>query len=184
MTQIKREYKGAFSKVTANAAEGIYVDFRVGVELCQTYGLTELEQELLTWKGVPQELAKEPELSEPVREPELSEFVEITGFSSPVLVRTSDFEINASHLARLTGHSRMTVASLRNRLIPEAYEILRGNKKHQGTYVNFDVGIGLCREYGAATLSLEAYFGRAGVRSRARSSRTPAPGIGHSLGVE
>ncbi len=128
------------------------MDFWVGVELCRRYGLTELEEGLRSWKPV-----KEPELSEPVKEPELSEFIEITDFASPVVVRMSDFRINASHIVNLAGSSKKTLGSLRNRLGSEAYEILRGNRKRQGTYVNFDVGIGLCRDHGLPELEKRLY---------------------------
>ncbi len=107
-----------------------------------------MEEELRTWKGVPQE---------PVKEPELSEFIEITGFPSPVMVRRSDFRINASHIAKLTGGSRHTVRDLRKWLGSEKYKILRGSKKHQGTYVDFDVGIEQCREYGLPELEKRLY---------------------------
>lgn len=123
------------------------MDFWVGVELCRRYGLIELEKELRTWKNVPQEPVKES-----VKNPKLSGFIEITDFSNPVLVRMSDFKINVSHIVKLTGHSRTTLANFRKTLNPEAYEILRGSKKHQGTYVNFDVGIELCRKYGLSQL--------------------------------
>lgn len=79
--------------------------------------------------------------------PKLSGFIEITDFSNPVMVRMPDFRINVSHIVKLTGQSRTTLANFRKMLNPEAYEILRGSKKHQGTYVNFDVGIKLCRKY-------------------------------------
>ena len=71
--KIKREFKGSFDLVYSSIYRGIYVDFWVGVELCRRYGLTELEKELYTWKGIPQE-------------PEFSKFIEITRFSSPVIV--------------------------------------------------------------------------------------------------
>ena len=68
------------------------------------------------------------------------------------MVRRSDFRINASHIARLAGRSRMDVARLRKGLDSESYEILRGSTKHQGTYVTFDIGLELCREYGLPEL--------------------------------
>lgn len=151
--KIEREFKGSSEKVYDFKHRGTYVDFWVGVELCRRYGLAELEKELRTWKGVPQEAAKAPEHSEP----EHPEFIEITDFSSPVMVRISDFRINASHIFRLTGHSRTTVGNFRNTLSPDAYKILRGSPKHQGTYVNFDVGIQLCRKYGLPELEKRLY---------------------------
>ncbi|KAI4086785.1 MAG: hypothetical protein L6R37_008385 [Teloschistes peruensis] len=132
--------------------QGTYVDLWVGVELCRNYGLTELKKELCTWKDVPQGSVKEPEVLNSVKRPKLSGFVAITGFSSPVTVRMLDFRVNASHIIKLAGQSRTTLANLRRLLNPEAYEILRGNKNNQGTYVNFDVGVELCRKYGLSEL--------------------------------
>ena len=85
---------------------------------------------------------------------------------SPVVVRMSDFRINASHIAKLIGYPRTAVANLRDRLNTEAYEILRGNRKRQGTYVNFDVGIALCRNHGLSELEKR-------IRSLKRTSEGP-----------
>ncbi len=117
--------------------KGSYVDFWIGVELCRRYGLSDLEKWLRSWNPV----------QEPEKEPELSEFIEITDFPVPVMVRRSDFRINATHIAKLAGRSRNTLRDLRNCLGSEKYTILRGSKKHQGTYVDFDIGIEQCREY-------------------------------------
>lgn len=147
VSKIKREFQGRCETVFDFNYRGTYVDFWVGVELCRRYGLIELEKELRTWKDVPQEPVKEAELSKSVKKPKLLGFIEITDFSNPVMVRMPDFRINVSHIVKLTGQSRTTLANFRKMLNPEAYEILRGSKKHQGTYVNFDVGIKLCRKY-------------------------------------
>ena len=152
MSKIKREFQGRCETVCDFNYKGTYVDFWVGVELCRRYGLIELEKELRTWKNVPQEPVTEPELSKSVKKPKLSEFIEITDFSSPIIVRMPDFRINASHIFKLTGYSRTTLANFRKMLNPEVYETLRGSKKHQGTYVDFDVGIELCRKYGLSQL--------------------------------
>lgn len=132
--------------------KGSYVDFWVGVELCRRYGLTELEEGLRNWQPV-----NEPDLSDPVKAPELPEFIEITDFASPVVVRRSDFRINATHVVNLAGSSKRTLEILRDSLDSKAYEILRGCRKHQGTYVNFDVGIGLCRDHGLPELEKRLY---------------------------
>ena len=141
----------------AEYRQSTYVDLWIAVDLCRRYGLAELEEKLRNLKGVPQEPVKEQELSQPVKEPELSEFIEITDFPSPVMVRMSDFRINASHIAKLAGRSRAALANFRDRLSSEAYEFLRGNRKRQGTYVDFDVGIEQCREYGLPELEKRLY---------------------------
>ncbi|KAL8652820.1 MAG: hypothetical protein Q9210_002457 [Variospora velana] len=127
---------------------GTYVDFWVGVELCRQYGLSKLEKELRTLKDVGQE---------PTTEPKLPDFIQITELSNPVMVRQLDLRVNASHIFKLTGHSRTTVANFRKALSPEAYEILRGGAEHQGTYVDFDVAIELCRKHGLAELEGRLY---------------------------
>ena len=68
------------------------------------------------------------------------------------MVRRSDFRINATHIVKLAGRSRRTVGDLRKWLGSEKYTIVRGSKKHQGTYVDFDIGIEQCREYGLPEL--------------------------------
>lgn len=147
--RIREEYSGGYNIVLdAKYHQSTYVDLWIAVDLCRRYGLAELEEKLRNLKGIPQE----PELSEPVKEPELSAFIEITDFPSPVMVRISDFRINASHIAKLTGRSRTTLANFRDRLSPKAYDILQGSSKRQGMYVDFDIGIELCREYGLAEL--------------------------------
>jgi len=162
VSDIRREFSGSFDKVFDYRYKGIYVDFWVGVELCRRYGLIQLEKELRTWKGVPQEPVKELRTwkgvpQEPVKEPELSEFTEITDFPNPVMVRMSDFRINATHIVKLAGRSRFTLMSLRNRLNSGNYDILRGTRKRDGTYVGFDIGIELCRKYGLVELEKRLY---------------------------
>ena len=156
--RIKEEHSGGYDIVLdAEYHQSIYVDFWIAVDLCRRYGLAELEGKLRNLKGVPQEPVKEPELSQPVKEPELSEFIQITDFASPVMVRLPDFRINASHIAKLAGRSRAALANFRSSLSSEAYEFLQGNMKRQGTYVDFDVGIRLCRNYGLPELEKRLY---------------------------
>ena len=161
VSNIRREFRNSFDITYNFSYRGTYVDFWVGVELCRRFGLTKLEEELRSWKGVPQEPVEEP-----VEEPGLSEFIEIADLPSPVVVRMSDFRINASHIAKLIGYPRTAVANLRDRLNTEAYEILRGNRKRQGTYVSFDVGIALCRNHGLSELEKR-------IRSLKRTSEGP-----------
>lgn len=107
--------------------KGLYIDFWVEVKLCRRYDLRELERDLRSWKPE-KEPAKEPvkkpakepakkpakePTKEPAKEPELSEFIEIADFPSPVIIRKSDFRINASHIAKLNDRSKHTVRDLR-----------------------------------------------------------------------
>ena len=69
----------------------------------------------------------------------------------------SDFRINATHIAKLADHWRTALANFRNRVSSEDYDILLGNRKRQGTYLDFDVGIRLCRDYGLPELEKRLY---------------------------
>ncbi|KAI9758525.1 MAG: hypothetical protein M1835_000590 [Candelina submexicana] len=153
LPKIKREFRESYIKVGHLNYRGTYVDFWVGVVLCRRYGLTKLEKELCTWKNALLEPVKKPERPEA----ELSDFIEITGFSGPVMVRRVDFRINASHIIKLAGRPRTTLANFRKSLRSEAYDILRGSQKRQGTYVDFDVGIELCQKYGLSQLEKRLY---------------------------
>ena len=142
--RIREEHSGGYDIVLdAEYHQSTYVDFWIAVDLRRRYGLAELKGELRNLKGVPQE---------PVKEPELSDLIEITDFPNPVMVRMPDFRVNAFHVAKLTGRSREALANFRKKLSSEDYEILRGNRKRQGTYVDFDVAIRLCRNYGLPEL--------------------------------
>ncbi len=142
--RIRKEYSEGYDIVVdAEHHSSAYVDLWIAVDLCRRYGLTELEGKLCNLKGVPQE---------PVKESDLSEFIEITDFPSSVIVRRSDFRINASYIAKLAGRSRYALADFRKTLSADDFEITRGNCKRHGIYVDFDVGIRLCREYGLPEL--------------------------------
>ena len=93
----------------------------------------------------------------PVKKPELSEFIEITDFPSPVMVRISDFRINVFYIVKLADRLREALANFRKKLSSEDYEILQGNRRRQGTYVNFDIEIRLCRNYELAELKKRLY---------------------------
>ena len=158
LSKVRREFKENLEIEYDSYHKGTYVDYWVGVELCRRYGLTDLEMGLRTSKHIPQELVRKPEIPKlDISNPELPEFIEITDFPHPVMVRRSDFRVNANHITQLAGRSRMDVASLRRSLDSEDYEILRGSTKHQGTYVNFDIGLELCRKYGLPELEKRFY---------------------------
>jgi hypothetical protein len=145
MLRIREQYSKGFDIVLdAKYHPGTYVDLWIGVELCRKYGLAELEERLRI-------------LQEPATEPKLSVFIDIAGLPKPVMVRRSDLRINASHLAKLAGHSRSKLADFRDTLSSEAYDILRGNPRTQGTYVDFDLGIELCRKYQISELEKRLY---------------------------
>lgn len=135
--KIKRALAGDVDVVKGPNYPGTYVNFWDAVRLCQTYSLPLLEKELRTWRRVVP------------RESELSEFIEITEFACPVMVRRSDLRINATNIFKLTGLSNDKLRRLKDRIDSQAYDVLRATqKRYQGTYVSFSVGIELCRDYG------------------------------------
>ena len=153
LPRIMKEHRGRSDIVLdAEFQRNIYVDFWIAVNLCRRYGLAELEDRLRDLEGVPQEPVEELEPAEPVEAPNRPEFIKIMDFSSPVWVRKSDFRINAFHIAKLAGRSKEALAKFKLDLRYEEYDIMRGNKKGQGTYVDFDVGLRLCQEFGLPEL--------------------------------
>ena len=73
------------------------------------------------------------------------------------MVRRSDFRINGSNIVSLAGRGRTQTKIIRGNLPVDASECLPGGPKHQGTYVDFEIGIGLCRKYGLAELEERLY---------------------------
>ncbi|KAL8907056.1 MAG: hypothetical protein Q9207_001636 [Kuettlingeria erythrocarpa] len=109
------------------------------------------------------------------------------------MVRMSDLKVNATNIVTLSGRRTDALRHLKKGWAPGAYEVvMRGPKcpvqKHQGTYVNLEIGIGLCRRYGLPELEkrlkelkrtpegtvLEAEPGHLGSSSRA-SRLLPEP---------
>lgn len=60
----------------------------------------------------------------------------------------SDLRIHAGDIVRASGREpKKTVERIRDNLPDKAYDILRGYTGYSGTYVDFQVGINLCRKY-------------------------------------
>lgn len=147
--RIRNDYSKAIDTVLGfKHHQGTYVDFRVGLELCRKYDLVELEEKLHAIKRVSQE---------PAIEQKLSEFIEITEFSQCVMVRRSDFRINASHIVKLAGYTKTERAKVIQTLPQETYDRVQGSAKHQGTYVDFSIAIDLCQRCKLAALEKRLY---------------------------
>ena len=119
--------------------EAAYVDFSLGLELCQANGLVELGKRLAAVRRVWQDAVSGQKLSE--------FFIEIRGFSTPVMFSRFDFRVNASNILRLAGRRRDEMDKLRKALPTHTYEILLGSHATRGTYVDFEIGIQLCQKY-------------------------------------
>ncbi|KAI4266210.1 MAG: hypothetical protein L6R35_006974 [Caloplaca aegaea] len=63
------------------------------------------------------------------------------------MVRMTDLKINATNIITLYGRGREEIRSLKKGWDYRAYEIVRNGRKYQGTYVNLEIGIDLCRRY-------------------------------------
>ena len=87
----------------------------------------------------------------------VSDFIEITNSPNSVIVRISDFRLNVSHVAKRTDRSKEALANFRRKPSSEIYGILPRNRKRQGTYVNFDIEIRLCRKYEQSELEKRLY---------------------------
>lgn len=145
MLRIREQYNKGFDIVLdAKYHPSTYVDLWIEVELCRKYDLAKLEKRL----RILQELATKSKLLV---------FIDIAGLPKLVMIRRSDLRINASHLAKLAGHSRSKLANFRDTLSSKAYDILRENSRTQDTYVNFDLEIELCRKYQISKLEKRLY---------------------------
>ena len=142
--RIREQYDGLYDNVlSAKYGQSTYVDLKVAIELSRRYGLAGLEEKLRNLNGVPQE---------PVGQPGTIEFIETTGLPRPVTVRMSDFRVNASHIARLAGVSHDPTRVLRKKLGSEKFDLNMGDGLRRGTYVDFDIAIGLCHDYNLSEL--------------------------------
>lgn len=142
LSRIRNEFPDCIDNDFKFNYRGTYIDFWIGVELCRRYHLIALEKQLVTLKGIP----PRTDLKN-IQQGCAPKFIEIKEFCSAVLVRTSDLRVNAAHVFKIITPSRQPIIKLRNTLKPEVYDILRGDNKYQGTYVNLDVAIELCRRY-------------------------------------
>ncbi|KAL8770162.1 MAG: hypothetical protein Q9209_004004 [Squamulea sp. 1 TL-2023] len=109
----------------------------------ETLSNNELKQ---TYREAPTKMEQANDNQAPTQQC-LPEFIEIKELSSPVVVRTADFRVNASHIFKVLGQSRTALGNLRNNLEADCYDIYRGNVKHQGTYVDFHIALELCGKH-------------------------------------
>ncbi|KAL8788360.1 MAG: hypothetical protein Q9213_001757 [Squamulea squamosa] len=155
LTKIKRDFPENIDVCHDFNHRGIYIDSWIGVELLHRYGLLEAEKDLCKLVDVPQkEQANDNQV--PTQQC-LPEFFEIKGLASPVMVRTADFRVNASHVFKVLGQSRTALCNFRNTLEAECYDIFRGHGKRQGTYVDFHIALELCTKHNLYDLRQRLY---------------------------
>ncbi len=83
----------------------------------------------------------------------ICQFIQVPVLPQPVSVRRSDLRINATHVLRAAGRDRKQIDKIRKEH-STAFDIVLNsiNSNHQGTYVDFSIGIRLCQQYGLAEL--------------------------------
>ncbi|KAI4288625.1 MAG: hypothetical protein L6R35_002106 [Caloplaca aegaea] len=123
--------------------QGTYVDFAVGIGLCRKYGLRELENLLDSIKSVPEES---------VVKLRTSAYLQVHAFP-PVMVRKSDFRINSSQLLSLVDLRPYNAAKIQKDFPRGTWDTVDGYPKHGGMYVDFSIGLELCRKYELAELA-------------------------------
>ena len=127
------------------------------IDLYRRYDLAELKRKLYNLKDILQKLVKKPKLLQSVKKLELSEFIEITNFLSPIIIRILDFRINIFYIVKLANRLREILANFRKKLSSKNYKILQRNRKRQSTYIDFDIRIRLYRNYKLPKLEKRLY---------------------------
>ncbi|KAL8648370.1 MAG: hypothetical protein Q9210_005025 [Variospora velana] len=146
LTDIKKQLKPNSFDIVKRAprmGQGTYVDFAVGIGLCRKYGLVDLEKRLHSIKSVSEEL---------VVKLKPSVFFQVLAFP-PVMVRKSDLRINSSQILGLADIRRCEATKIQKAFPRGAYDTVTGYAKHGGIYVDFSIGLELCRKYELAELA-------------------------------
>ncbi|KAL8972518.1 MAG: hypothetical protein Q9197_002743 [Variospora fuerteventurae] len=146
LTDIRKQLKpNSFDIVQGFPArgQGTYVDFAVGIGLCRKYDLVDLEKRLDSIKSVPEEL---------IVKLKPSVFLQVLAFP-PVMVRNSDLRINSSQILGLADIRPNKAAIIQKAFPRGTCDTVTGYAKHSGTYVDFSIGLELCRKYELAELA-------------------------------
>lgn len=152
-------------KGTTNC-QGTYVDFAVGVGLCRKYGLRDLEKRPGSIQSVPEES---------VVEFKPSVFIQVQAFPS-IMVRRSDLRINSSQILSLVNKRGYEAAKIQKAFGTGTCDGVRGNPKYSGTYVDFFIGIELCRKFELAELAERLLQLRSGSNSSTSKPTVVSPG--------
>ena len=136
---------------------GSWVNLQHARILCKHLGLERQLQPLLEYaQRLPRDAV---EIVLPIDQDYLSEagvcpFIAVPAHPEPVMIRTLDFKVNATHILKVAGQQRQLQQQLQRirRYHHGALGSVNGGSKYKGTYVCFDVAIGLCRKYGLVEL--------------------------------
>ena len=88
----------------------------------------------------------------------LLNYVEIGNGRMLVVVRKSDLRINCTQILHVAGLDRRKAVDIRQTTSGDAFDTVSGRniaRRHQGTYVDFQIGIDLCRRHGLVELEKE-----------------------------
>ena len=104
-------------------------------------------------------------------------FIAVPAHPEPVMIRTLDFKVNATHILKVAGQQRQLQQQLQRirRYHHGALGSVNGGSKYKGTYVDFDVAMGLCRKYGL--VELESQIHRVCLNGQILRKTLPSEGI-------
>ncbi len=88
----------------------------------------------------------------------LLNYVEIRIGRMLVVVRKSDLRINCTQILHVAGLDKRKAADIRQTTSDDAFDTVSGRdaaRQYQGTYVDFQIGIELCRTHGLVDLEKE-----------------------------
>jgi len=82
----------------------------------------------------------------------LADFIEISCYGVLVVMRRSDFRVNGTQILKRAGQPKHIIAPIRRSGIP--HDIVRGQAKYQGTYLDMECALELCQQYGLNELRM------------------------------
>ena len=88
----------------------------------------------------------------------LLNYIELKNGRRLVVIRKSDLRINCTQILHAAGLDRRKAAKIRQTTSSDAFDTVSGRdiaRGHQGTYVDFQIGIDLCRRHGLVELEKE-----------------------------
>ena len=157
-TILERMKKHTNVDVKSSLKGGSWVNPQHARILCKHLGLERQLQPLLEYAQRLQ--GDDVEMAVPIDQNYLSETggyqcIAVLAHPQPVMVRTPGFKVNATQILRVAGQGpdiQQQVLARLKRLHHGAVDSMHGSNKYRGTYVDFDVAIGLCQKYGLVEL--------------------------------
>ena len=109
-----------------------------------------------------------------------SKYIAVSAHPKPFMVRRLDFRANAYHILRLLGETdsqNKIRREMRKIKIDHVrrFDIVQGESRYRGTYVDFDITIDLCRKHGL--VELESQIRQACLDEQVLEKTLPSEGI-------